>query len=80
MNETKIKEIEYWISTEIKINNGTISQDYLLKKSIRRGFTSNQVLEVIGFALWQGRYYEPYSGIIAKVPYPYIGKKGRTLS
>ena len=77
MEESKVKEIEYWIHCEIRNNNGKIRQQYLINNGIKKGFTSLQVLSVLDHILVLGLYYEPNSGLIAKVPNPYLSNKGR---
>jgi len=77
MNEEKIKEIEYWISCEVRNKGGTILQQYLLDQAIKHKCTSNQMLSIICMILSVGRYYEPKPGWISKVPNPYYSKKRR---
>ena len=72
MEEYKIKEIEYWIHCEIKINGGNIRQQCLIDKAQKNGFTSMQVLSVLDHILDLGLYFEPISGIIEKVSNPFI--------
>jgi len=77
MNDEKIKEIEYWISCEVRNKGGTVSQQYLMDNAIRKKCTSNQMLSIICMILAVGRYYEPKPGWISKVPNPYYSKKKR---
>jgi len=77
MEESKFKEIEYWICCEIRNNNGKIRQQYLIGKASKKGFTSLQVLSVLDHMLLLGLYFEPNSGIIAKVSNQYLSNSGK---
>ena len=77
MEESKFKEIEYWIRCEIRNNGGKIRQQYLIDNGIKKGFTSMQVLSVLDHILVLGLYYEPNSGIIAKVSNPYLSNSSK---
>lgn len=67
-------EIEYWVNQELEIKNPQ-SIEYFITQANNKGFTTRQVHNFIISALIQGRYYEPYSGKIAKVPHPFIKRR-----